>query len=420
MSINRTQTIFLDSSNRSAGTIDNAVFQVGSDLIKTQKGEHMRLKLSDFCTRNGYRDIVTGANDQFVLHPANPGKPIVSNNYSEGFTITWGAVNPVIKYITIAGVGYLTNNQIATELQTALNTELSSANFTVKYQNWNNPSSATGKTFGIVDNSSGNTSIFSMQFSGNDAIRTLLGFQHYNYPVSPATATNAYYAETADLPDVSFPSVYVTLPQGFVDLDSIQTLLQQTYPFCGGTVPGDSTITTAAWTITTNAVTNQITFMLPSSFPSSMTLNFTDLYLPKGLTTNTLLGFAGSNYGPAAPGGNFTSDQEVKLTRVSNLVIHTDVPPKRSEQALDNFATAMNTLNPIAFMKCSNQLARIPVNVEQGALIGWRSLQDDFLFETAAERLQSIRIWLTDELNQPISMTPDCTFNAVLKIDYIV
>lgn len=59
MSVKRTQTIFLESSNRTGGTSLDCQFQFDSVLKKATRNETIQLKLVDFCQRNNYFDVVT-------------------------------------------------------------------------------------------------------------------------------------------------------------------------------------------------------------------------------------------------------------------------------------------------------------------------------------------------------------------------
>ena len=405
--------MFLDSANRSYGTHDDATFQIDSDLIRCYGSEHMRVKLQDWVMRNAYYDVAKNLNDQFLVQPSNPQTPLIAPN--SGFYVTYGSPDVYIvdARVTIPGKGYMTNNQVASQIQTALTNKFSGSSWTVRYQNWSNPSSTSGKKFGIVCNTP-NTN-FTLRFTSDDGLRVVMGFTQFQYPQGGGAASNAYYAESTNLSDELIPSTYITLPQGFYDSDRLQTVLSNTYPFSGGNPPGDSAVTTDPWTVTTDNVSNTVSLVAPSTFPTTMLLKFTDFYLPTNLTTNTLLGFGQTSYGPAT---TFTSDQETQLTRVSNLVIHTNIPPKRANQVLDNYSS-LGDIDTMPFMKQSNILARLPVDVPQGALLSYRDLNNDFSYPVGPDRLQSVRIYLTDQFNQSIPMTADVQFNCVLKFEYV-
>ena len=421
MSIVGSQTVSLDSGNRTYGSPDDATFAIDSDLIRAYDKEHIRVKLQDFCVRNAAYDVAKGMNDQFVIQPAgyNPVTNVIIPP-NVGFTISYGspdAYYPSVR-VTIPGFGYLSNGQIASQIQTALTNKISGSSWTVKWQNWSNPSSTTGRKFGIVLNTAGAN--FTLAFDPDyniGILRTKMGFLGNNYPSGGGAASNAYYAEQSDLPNEKVPSCYITLPQGFYDADRLVTVLTGIYPFSGGSPVGDSSINTDPWTVSTDSVTNSLTMTAPSTFPTNVTLNFTDTYLPANLTTNTLMGFSGTQYGPVGANGSFSSDEETQLTRVSNLIIHTDIPPRKANQILDNFST-VQAINQLPFVKQSNVLARLPIDVPQGALISYRDLNDDFVYNIAPDRLQSLRIYLTDQYNQKIPQTPDATFNCVLRFDY--
>ena len=226
---------------------------------------------------------------------------------------------------------------------------------------------------------------------------------------------NKYQAESTNLPDNNFPTTIVQLPQGFYNLDRMTDTLQSLFPFCGGGTPTDST-QYPAWAISNDSVTNFITFDGTESNPQAPNVQFVfNSPLVSARSTNTLLGFGGTSYGST---NLFISDQEVNLTRVSNIVLHIDCAARHVNQVLDNYSNS-TTISNLGFFKHSNILGRIPVDCDNGSLIGWRSLTDEFTFELGVDRLQNMRVWLTDEYNNALASTKDSDWNCVIKVSYL-
>lgn len=163
-------------------------------------------------------------------------------------------------------------------------------------------------------------------------------------------------------------------------------------------------------------MTNSITFDGSETSPAVPKVQFV-FYSPlvSARYTNTLLGFGGLVY---ADDNEFVSDQEVNLTRVSNIVLHVDCAPRHVNQVLDNYLNA-GYISNLGFFKHSNILGRIPVDCDNGSLIGWRSLTDEFTFELGVDRLQNLRVWLTDEYNNALASTKDSNWNCVIKVSYL-
>ena len=91
--------------------------------------------------------------------------------------------------------------------------------------------------------------------------------------------------------------------------------------------------------------------------------------------------------------------------------MHIDCAARHVNQVLDNYSNSTYISN-LGFFKHSNILARIPVDVDNGSLISFRSLTDEFTFELGVDRLQNMRIWLTDEYNNALASTRDSDWTA--------
>lgn len=341
-----------------------------------------------------------------MIEPPNPTYgPQIKLGVNDTFKISIGTVGAQT-YTIVVPWRYYTLNSLAGTIQTLLNALPTGNIFQVVY----GQVSPGYYSYSITDTSSTATEVYTLDFSTSTLGKTL-GFQQQTYGTPNPSAK--YQAETTNLADNVFGTTIVTLPQGFYDFDRMTTTLQNQFPFSGGSLPGDSTVY-PAWTITGDDVTNFITFDgTPQTFPEVQFV-FNSPHVT-ARSTNTLLGFSQNVYGNS---NIFTSDQEINLTKVSNLVLHIDCPARHVNQVLDNYVNS-TTISNLGFFKHSNVFARIPVDCDNGSLISFRSLTEEFTFELGVDRLQNMRIWLTDEYNSPLAATADTNWNAVIKVRYL-
>ena len=102
------------------------------------------------------------------------------------------------------------------------------------------------------------------------------------------------------------------------------------------------------------------------------------------------------------------STHTINMSRANVVFLHTDLV-KRKWSAIDNLTTTQ--------MEESTVLLKIPVNCPPWETLIWRANARDICsFELSSQAVHTMRIWVTDQDNQPLALNQDYTLS--FKISY--